>query len=274
MSEIGTQDALLTVPATSDLVPLLIHGFLDQGAVWVPFIHKLGPLREWALAPDFAGAGTRAREGGPFTLHRQAADAVALIDQRPDARFVVVGHSMGGQVAELVAQARPERVAALVLMTAVPLTGHESTAEVCNLLRECGGDVETQRRIRHMFSSHLSDADLDRLLDPATVMRPATAEGYYDAFTAGDASGNGPSTYVGPVLLLAAREDPVVSVEMTLSMRDSRFPGNDVDIVDDSGHWPHLEQPERSAQAILDFLSNRNQKAAQERPFVRNQNKI
>jgi pimeloyl-ACP methyl ester carboxylesterase len=275
----GKQDTVLveavrTVPATSDLVPLLIHGFLDKGAVWVPFIDKLGPLRERALAPDFAGAGARAREGGPFTLHRQAADAVALIDQRPDARFVVVGHSMGGQVAELVAQARPERVAALVLMTAVPLAGHESTDEVRRLLRECGGDVETQRRIRQMFSCHLSDADLDRLLDPATLMGPAAAEGYYDAFTAGDASGNSPSTFTGPVLLLAAREDSVVSVEMTLSMRDSRFPGNDVAIVKESGHWPHLEQSERSARAIVNFLSSRNQKAAQERLFVLNQNKI
>jgi pimeloyl-ACP methyl ester carboxylesterase len=241
--------------ATSDLVPLLIHGFLDKGAVWAPFIDELGPLSKQALAPDFAGAGTRAREEGPFTLCRQAADAVALIDQRPAARFVVVGHSMGGQVAELVAQARPGRVAALVLMTAVPLAGHALTDEARSLLRGCGGDVGTQRRIRQMFSHHLSDADLDRLLDPAGLMGPAAAEGYYDAFTDGDASGNGPSPYAGPVLLLAAREDPVVSVELTRSMRDTRFPGNDVIIVEESGHWPHLEQPQRSAAAILAFLS-------------------
>jgi pimeloyl-ACP methyl ester carboxylesterase len=240
----------------SDLVPLLIHGFLDKGAVWTPFIDALAPLSERALAPDFAGAGTRARKGGPFTLRRQAAEAIELIDRRPDARFVVVGHSMGGQIAELVAQARSERVAALVLMTAVRLSGHDLTDEARSLLRGSGGDIETQRRIRKMFSYNLSDTDLDRLLDPSTVMGPAAAEGYYDAFTAGDASGKGPSTYTGPVLLLAAREDPVVSVEMTLSVRDSRFPGNDVVVVEESGHWPHLEQPKRSAQAILTFLSS------------------
>ncbi len=246
----------LNMSATSHLVPLLIHGFLDKGAAWVPFLGALGRLSERALAPDFAGAGTRAREGGPFTLRRQAAEAVALIDQRPDARFVVVGHSMGGQVAELVVQARPERVAALVLMTAVALAGHPSTNEARTLLRESGGDVENQRRIRQMFSHNLSDAELDRMLDPATMMGPAAAEGYYDTFTAGDASGKGRSTYAGPVLLIAARKDPVVSVEMTLSMRDSRFPGSDFVIVEGAGHWPHLEQPERTAQTILSFLSS------------------
>jgi pimeloyl-ACP methyl ester carboxylesterase len=242
--------------ATSHLAPLLIHGFLDKGAVWGPLLGALGRLSERALAPDFVGAGTRTREGGPFTLHRQAAEAVALIDQRPDARFVVVGHSMGGQVAELVVQARPERVAALVLMTAVALAGHPSTNEARSLLRESGGDVENQRRIRQMFSHNLSDAELDRMLDPATMMGPAAAEGYYDTFTAGDASGKGRSTYAGPVLLIAARKDPVVSVEMTLSMRDSRFPGSDFVIVEEAGHWPHLEQPERTAQTILSFLSS------------------
>lgn len=242
--------------ADSDLVALLIHGFLDQGAAWEPFIDKLGPLAERALATDFAGAGRRSREGGPFTLHRQAADAVALIDQQPNAQFVVLGHSMGGQVAELVAQAKPERIAALALMTAVPLAGHGSSDEVGRLLRGCGGDIEAQRRIRQMFSRHLPDADLERLLDPATVMGPAAAEGYYDAFAAGDSTGKGPSTFAGPTLLLAAREDPVVSVKMTLSMRESRFPGSDFAVVEESGHWPHLEQPRRCAQAILAFLSN------------------
>jgi hypothetical protein len=36
---------------------------------------------------------------------------------------------MGGQAAELVAQARPERIAALVRMTAVRFAGHEPTDE-------------------------------------------------------------------------------------------------------------------------------------------------
>jgi pimeloyl-ACP methyl ester carboxylesterase len=90
-------------------------------------VHRqAGPALGAGVGPDFAGTGTRARAGRTFTLRRQA---VALIDQRPRARFVVVGRSMVGQVTELVAQASSERIAARVLMAAVPPSGHESTDE-------------------------------------------------------------------------------------------------------------------------------------------------
>src|SRR5258705_3594363 len=91
----------LNMSATSHLVPLLIHGFLDKGAAWVPFLGALGRLSERALAPDFAGAGTRAREGEPFTLRRQAAEAVAFIDQPPDAPVVVVRQFIGWRGVEV-----------------------------------------------------------------------------------------------------------------------------------------------------------------------------
>jgi pimeloyl-ACP methyl ester carboxylesterase len=57
------------------------------------------------------------------------------------------------------------------------------------------------------------------------------------------------------VLLLAAREDRVISMEMTRSMRHSRFPDSDFAIVEESGHWPLLEQPKQSAEAILQYTA-------------------
>ena len=68
--------------AQADVVPLLIHGFLDKGAIWKALTDHLGVLAARALAPDCAGAGMRAAEAGPFTLRRQAAEAIALIDHR------------------------------------------------------------------------------------------------------------------------------------------------------------------------------------------------
>jgi hypothetical protein len=45
--------------AQADVVPLLIHGFLDKGAIWKALTDHLGVLAARALAPDCAGAGMR-----------------------------------------------------------------------------------------------------------------------------------------------------------------------------------------------------------------------
>jgi hypothetical protein len=116
------------MPAKSEVLLLLIHRLLDKGAAWAPLIDKLGPVSEWTLATDFADAGTRAQEGGILYI---APGGRRGRPDRPAAGRTVHRRwpSMGGQAAGLVAQARSERIAALVRMTAVPFAGHEPTDE-------------------------------------------------------------------------------------------------------------------------------------------------
>ena len=54
--------------AQADVVPLLIHGFLDKGAIWKALTDHLGVLAARALAPDCAGAGMRALGCGWWRL--------------------------------------------------------------------------------------------------------------------------------------------------------------------------------------------------------------
>jgi proline iminopeptidase len=53
---------------------------------------------------------------GPFTVARHVADAVAVLDALNIERAIVCGHSWGGHLAEQLAVARPDRVAALLLI--------------------------------------------------------------------------------------------------------------------------------------------------------------
>jgi pimeloyl-ACP methyl ester carboxylesterase len=69
---------------------------------------------------DYSGHGA---SGGRFedgSIGRWAADALAVIDHASDGPLVLVGSSMGGWIALLVARARPERVVALVGIAAAP----------------------------------------------------------------------------------------------------------------------------------------------------------
>jgi pimeloyl-ACP methyl ester carboxylesterase len=97
--------------------------------IWLGGFHsdmlggKAEALAEWAVGAgrayvrfDYFGHGesTGAFEAG--TIGRWREDALAVVDQLADGPLVLVGSSMGGWIASLVAMARPERIKGVVLI--------------------------------------------------------------------------------------------------------------------------------------------------------------
>jgi pimeloyl-ACP methyl ester carboxylesterase len=106
----------VTSASEAGRIPLslvFVHGFLDNHAGWSPLIEQLGSTQHVYYTLDLRGAGALRAECGPYTLAQAASDVQRLIEKHQMARVVLVGHSMGGQIAELVAMKCPERVAAL-----------------------------------------------------------------------------------------------------------------------------------------------------------------
>jgi len=100
---------------------LAIHGLTGHGQRWE---HLAGYLPETPIAaPDVLGHG-RSSWAAPWTIDANVAALAALLDERADAPVLVVGHSFGGALAMQLAAARPDRVAALLLLDpAVGLDG-------------------------------------------------------------------------------------------------------------------------------------------------------
>lgn len=111
---------------------------------------KAEALAAWAadagrafLRFDWRGHG---ESGGRFegaTISDWRADALDVLDRLVDGPAVLVGSSMGGWVATLAVLARPERVAALVLVAPAPdftsaLVEPRMTAADCEALRRDG----------------------------------------------------------------------------------------------------------------------------------------
>ncbi|MGT2455362.1 alpha/beta fold hydrolase [Cupriavidus basilensis] len=249
----GTDNAADPVDAV-----VLIHGFLDSQAGWAQLAKVLQARTSASIVtPDLRGAGSLRNVGGPYTLEQATFDVLNLIVQRRYRRIALIGHSMGAQVAELVAQKVPKLTAALVLVTPTPLGGNALPDEVRTLLRTSGGDGTAQRGIRTAFSCNLNEDQLDMLVAPATLMEKEAVEGYYDAFSKGHASGSAPCTFHGPTLLIAAKDDPVIPVAMVESIRDQRFSGAQMIQIDGSGHWPQLERAKETGNSIAAFLNAR-----------------
>jgi len=176
-------------------------------------------------------------------------------------RIALVGHSMGTQIAELVASERPQQVAALVLVTPTPLAGNVLPDDVRTLLRESGADPVAQRGIRVNFSKNLTDAQLDALVEPNVMMGKQAVRQYYDAFSTGDPRGETPCAYHGPTLIIGAEDDPVIPPEQIRAIHRERFPDAVLRMIAHSGHWPQLEQPVEMAKIISAHLGIARQAA-------------
>ncbi|WP_063819067.1 alpha/beta fold hydrolase [Herbidospora cretacea] len=96
---------------------VLIHGLTGSSATWDRIAPALG-RRRW-IAPDMRGHGASPRHAD-YSLELMAADTLAFLDARGLTEIDLVGHSMGGRVAALVARDRPGLVRRLVLEDSFP----------------------------------------------------------------------------------------------------------------------------------------------------------
>ena len=111
---------------------LLLHGFPDSGATWLPLVSlwRGEPVR--FIAPMLRGYGAsrvtnpQAASGEPVAL---AADADALLEALGIDRAVVVGHDWGARAAYVCAALYPERFRAVVAL-ASEYIAHRGTGEL------------------------------------------------------------------------------------------------------------------------------------------------
>ena len=112
---------------------LAAHGITATGVSWNPVRDQLGDEVTF-VAPDLRGRGSAAGWGEPYGMASHAADLVGLLDQHGVDQATVVGHSMGGFVAVVMAHLYPERVQSAVLVDGgLPVTPHQVDATVVDV---------------------------------------------------------------------------------------------------------------------------------------------
>jgi 3-oxoadipate enol-lactonase len=144
---------------------LLLHGWTATADV--NFFAAYGPLAQdrRVVALDHRGHG-RGIRAGTFSLEDCADDAAGLLDELGVARAVVVGYSMGGPVAMLLARRHPQKVSGLVV---------QATA------LEWSGEWSERLRWRGLALLELSlrmgsgESFVTRLLEDAVRRNPAVA---------------------------------------------------------------------------------------------------
>jgi len=210
------------------------------------------PVEALADVADFVVADlTRSN-----TIADLARDALS---QAPAGEFALAGHSMGGYVALEILRRAPARVSKLALLNthARPDTP-EATENRRRLVALAGKDFEavvTTLMGRVLSPKHLADPTIT-----ATVEQMAQGVGR-EAFARQQAAIIGrmdSRPYLGnircPTLVLAAREDAIMPVELLEEMAQA-IPGAKLVVIEDSGHTSLLEQPEAVTDALYEWLT-------------------
>jgi len=239
---------------------VFVHGFLDGAAVWDEVVDGLGERAADALCVDLPGMGLRVAESGPYSLDGFAEDVARQV--RALARPVVlVGQSMGAQVAELAAGLLGPQVRALVLLTPVPLAGTGLPDEAMAPFHALGGNPDAQRGLRRQLGVRLNDEKLERLGRLGDAVAAASVGVFADLWNQGHALGAQGSRHHGPTLIVRGELDPFVTADVVSQAVLPRFEEPTAASVAEAGHWPHVEQPEAFAGVLAEFL-----RATQARP--------
>lgn len=123
-------------------VPLLaLHGWLDNAASFLPMAPMLAGYDLVALDMPGHGRSFHYPADAEYSLFSTILDLLAAADTLGWERFAVLGHSMGGAIASVLAAAAPERIERMFLIEALgPLSGSEDST--ASRLR----DAVSQRR--------------------------------------------------------------------------------------------------------------------------------
>ncbi len=248
---------------------LLLHGFTGAKE---DFSDWLGPLQAagWhAVAPDHRGHGASSKptEEGDYSFEILAADIAQLVDALGWGRYSLLGHSMGGMVAQYVALGAPERLDGLVLMD----TGHgpvrgldpDQVQLAVSIVRTRGidglADILAQRQSpletpahQRLLAERPGYAEFGdrKFRATAAALYAAMAPRFVETEDRLDRLRDLPASL--PVLVMVGEQDiPFVGPSERMA---AAAPGGSLVVIPDAGHSPQFENPKAWWSALSSFL--------------------
>jgi pimeloyl-ACP methyl ester carboxylesterase len=234
---------------------ILLHGFGDHLMTWRAVFDRLATNHR-VIAFDLPGFGLSDKPEGKYTLEAQTDRVRSLLSDVPGP-VVLVGHSMGGEIALNVALAEPGRVQSLVLISPAGFdVGLAGMADSMTSRRAAVIAVWEAARSsilpvhdRDWLGEPRDRADYDPSFDPAYRASTSAVLEQFDF----EGIGRRAAGYEGPVLLIWGSADPVVPLRVADSVR-AVLPCTRLAVLDRAFHRPQVERPDTVSALILGFV--------------------
>jgi pimeloyl-ACP methyl ester carboxylesterase len=255
-------------------VVLFVHGILGSHRNWAHLIDRMDDNHR-VIVPDLFGHGHSAKPMGDYSLGGHAATLRDLLDRLGIDQVTVVGHSLGGGIAMQFYYLFPERVHRLVLVASgglgrevnrvlrsATLPGAELVLPVVasgwvRARAEAAGRVLSKvgwkpgsdiTAIWQGFAS-LGDGESRRafLATTRAVIDPGgqsvSAHDYL------------PDTLPIPTLIVWGSRDRMIPAWHAIRAQQA-MPECRVELFEGAGHFPHLDEPDRFAELLREFIAS------------------
>ncbi len=250
----NTQTIPYETSGTGGTTVLFIHGFMDAGNVWETVIRHMNPQTHRFVTLDLPFMGRLSGNRGGVTLAAMAEAVVGVVD-RLDTPVVLVGQSMGAQIAELVARARPELIDGMVFISPVPLSGLPVSEEFVAAVQSMADNESLQLEFRRAAFPQLAEEELRKHAQNGARITSNNIAALISAWSAGHPAGSAPGPQTMPVLIIGGTVDEVSTPEVLESLVAPRFSMSETVFLPRAGHWPHIERPGDIAAEIERFLA-------------------
>ena len=240
---------------------LFIQGIGVAGTGWHPQVEELSE-RWQTLTYDNRGLGRSVPCSGSITVEAMAADAQALMDAAGWESAHVVGHSMGGAIAQQLALDAPHRVRSLVLMCTFA-RGPDGTRLTPRLLwlglRTRIGTPRMRRNaflellwpkaaLREMDRTALAE-QMARLIGRDLAESPPIIDVQLRALGSHDLQARLPELAGIPTLVMTAESDPIAR-EPTGRALAAAVPGAVFELVKNASHALPIQHPAQVNQRL------------------------
>lgn len=235
---------------------VLLHGLMTSGTCWTPVARALEKDYD-AIMPDARGHGNSGVPDQVYLYENLAADVVSLIDALDLANPVLVGHSMGGMTAAVVAGRNSKRLRGLILVDPAFLT-----LERQNEVHESDVVDQHRRILGRSKEDFLAETRLRRSHRPQEIIELLVEARFQTSIRAFEILTPPTPDYIQlinmldiPSLLVIGGVGSVVSPKVAAELAGLN-PHLKVVQIAETGHGIPYDQPDRLSAIVQTFLSS------------------
>ncbi|MFM0210222.1 alpha/beta fold hydrolase [Paraburkholderia sediminicola] len=248
------------------LALVLLHYWGGSSRTWDGVVGELSSQYR-TIAPDHRGWGDSDAPTHGYAIADLANDAQDVIEALNLRRYVLVGHSMGGKIAQLLASRRPGGLEGVVLVAPSPPSpmllpdGQRTMMAAAYDSRESIGWALDNV----LTANQLTPADREQVIVDSLRGAPQAKAAWPNAAMLEDITGDVGSINV-PVMVIAGELDQVDRVDTLQKELLPRITGARLHVLPGTGHLSPLEAPSALATVIRQFVGELESRAGTSTP--------